>query len=261
MPNKPLTIDLNADLGEGSAHEEAVMPHVSSANIACGGHTGDVSTMRESLRLTEVYGVAAGAHPSFPDRVGFGRRALEMSPLEVTAAVREQIEALKEVAARVGVTLRHVKPHGMLYNMAVKDPALSLAIARAVAASGIKVYYGLAGQNSVMLEEAAKLGLTVVGEGFVDRGYAPDGSLWPRGQEGALRPKKEAVEQGLAIALRGQVTAVTGETVEVPARTLCLHGDGAEAAEVARDLRAALEDAGLRVMPPEPASTFGRFLR
>lgn len=251
MSQTPLTIDLNADLGEGSQHEEAIMPHISSANIACGGHTGDTSTMRESLRLATVYGVSAGAHPSFPDRVGFGRRALELSPLEVTAVVREQIEALKDVASRVGVPLRHVKPHGMLYNMAVKDPALSLAIARAVAASGIKVYFGLAGADSVMLREAANLGLTVVGEGFADRGYAADGSLWPRGQEGALRSHEDAVQQGINIALKGEVTAVTGETVSIPARTLCLHGDGLEASAVARDLRAGLEAAGVRVTAPE----------
>lgn len=251
MRKKPPTIDLNADLGEGSRHEEAIMPHITSANIACGGHTGDASTMRESLRLATVYGVSAGAHPSFPDRVGFGRRPMELSPLEVTAVVREQIEALKDVAGRVGVPIRHVKPHGMLYNMAVKDPALSLAIARAVAASGIKVYFGLAGANSVMLREAESLGLQVIGEGFADRGYSADGSLYPRNQEGALRPHADAVSQGVTIAVSGQVTAVTGEPVSVPAGTICLHGDGEEASAVARDLRAALEAAGVSVKAPQ----------
>lgn len=207
--------------------------------------------MRESLRLATVYGVSAGAHPSFPDRVGFGRRPMELSPLEVTAVVREQIETLKEVAGRVGVPIRHVKPHGMLYNMAVKDPALSLAIARAVVASGIKVYFGLAGADSVMLREAESLGLQVVGEGFADRGYAADGSLYPRGEAGALRSHADAVAQGVSIALTGKVTAVTGEPVGVPAGTLCLHGDGEEAALVARDLRSALESAGVSVKAPQ----------
>lgn len=244
------TTDLNADLGEGSPHEAAIMPYVTSANIACGGHAGDAGSMRDSLRLAAKYGVAAGAHPGFPDREGFGRRALAFAPEEVTAFVREQIEALKAVAAREGVPLRHVKPHGMLYNQAVADPALAGSIARAAAESGIPLYFGLAGEESVMLRAAAARGLTAVGEGFADRGYAPDGSLWPRAQVGALLPHPQAVAQGVRIAREGLVTAVTGETVRVPARTLCLHGDGPEAADLARDLRGALEAAGVRVAPP-----------
>ncbi|MBB5235108.1 5-oxoprolinase subunit PxpA [Deinococcus budaensis] len=244
------TTDLNADLGEGSPHEAAVMPFVTSANIACGGHAGDLETMRDSLRLAARHGVAAGAHPGFPDPEGFGRRELHFPPEEVTAFVREQIEALKVVAAREGVALRHVKPHGMLYNMAVKDAALARAIAVAARDSGLPLYFGLAGGASVMLREAAALGLTPLGEGFADRGYAPDGSLWPRGQAGALLPHAQAVAQGVQIAREGSTRAVTGERVAVPARTLCLHGDGAEAAELARDLRVALEEAGVRVAAP-----------
>lgn len=244
--------DLNADLGEGSPHEAAVMPHVSSANIACGGHAGDVETMRDSLRLAARHGVAAGAHPGFPDREGFGRRERHFAPAEVSAFVREQIEALKAVAAREGVALAHVKPHGMLYNMAVRDPVLAGAIAQAAADSGLRLYFGLAGRDSVMLREARARGLSAVGEGFADRGYAPDGSLWPRGQAGALLPHAEAVAQGVRIALEGQTQAVGGGAVAVPARTLCLHGDGAQAAELARDLRRALETAGVRVSAPSP---------
>ncbi|WP_309572771.1 5-oxoprolinase subunit PxpA [Deinococcus sp.] len=246
------TIDLNADLGEGSAHEEAVMASVTSANIACGGHAGDASTMRDSLRLAARFGVAAGAHPGFPDPEGFGRRELHFPPDQVTAFVREQIEALKVVAAREGVRLHHVKPHGMLYNMAVKDAVLARAIAQAAADSGIGLYYGLAGSASVMLREAAALGLDALGEGFADRGYAPDGSLWPRGQEGALLPAAGAALQGVRIAREGVTRAVSGEEVAVPARTLCLHGDGAEAAGLARELRAALEGAGVQVTTPVP---------
>lgn len=243
------SIDLNADLGEGSAHEETVMAVVSSANIACGGHAGDAGTMRDSLRLAARFGVAAGAHPGFPDREGFGRRELHFPPDEVRAFVREQIEALKAVAAREGVPLRHVKPHGMLYNMAVRDAALARAVAQAAADSGIGVYFGLAGSGE-MLREARAAGLREIGEGFADRGYAPDGSLWPRGQTGALLDAAAATAQGVRIAREGLTTAVTGEEVAVPARTLCLHGDGAEAAELARTLRAALEAAGLRVTAP-----------
>ncbi|GGR94806.1 5-oxoprolinase subunit PxpA [Deinococcus sedimenti] len=244
------SIDLNADLGEGSTHEETIMAAVSSANIACGGHAGDVSSMRDSLRLAARFGVAAGAHPGFPDREGFGRRELHFPPDEVRAFVREQIEHLKTVAAREGVPLRHVKPHGMLYNMAVRDEALARAVAQAAAGSGLPLYFGLAGPGSVMLREARAAGLHEIGEGFADRGYAPDGSLWPRGQAGALLPFDAAVTQGVRIAREGVTTAVTGEEVAVPARTLCLHGDGAEAAELAAALRAALETGGLRVGAP-----------
>lgn len=246
----PPTIDLNADLGEGSPHEAAVMPLITSANIACGGHAGDVETMRASLRLAAAHGVAAGAHPGFPDREGFGRRALNLTPQEVTRTVREQIAALQAVAAEVGVALRHVKPHGMLYNMACQDAALARAVAQAAADSGVPLYYGLAGHASLMLREAERVGLRPVGEGFADRGYGPDGTLWPRGQAGALLPPAAAVAQGVEIAWSGQTTAVTGERVEVPARTLCLHGDGAQATEIARELRRALEAAGVRVAAP-----------
>lgn len=245
------TIDLNADLGEGSPHEEAVMPHVTSANIACGGHAGDTKTMRASLLLAHKYGVAAGAHPGFPDKEGFGRREMHFKPAEVTQFVLEQIEALKAVAAELGIPVQHVKPHGMLYNQAVKDAELSAAIAAAAAQSGIRLYFGLAGWNSLMLQQAEKLGLSPIGEGFADRGYAPDGSLWPRGQAGALRSEEDAVSQGVSIALGGTVTAVTGQSVPVPARTLCLHGDGLEAAEIARKLRAALQQAGVQVAAPQ----------
>lgn len=246
-------MDLNADLGEGSVHEADIMPFVSSANIACGGHAGDPESMRGSLRLAARHGVAAGAHPGFPDREGFGRRELHFDPADVTAFVREQIEALKAVAAREGVRLTHVKPHGMLYNMAVSDEGLAAAIARAAADSGLPLYYGLAGDHSVMLRAARQAGLQAVGEGFADRGYAPDGSLWPRTRPGALLAQAAAVAQGVGLAVRGETTAVSGERVAVPARTLCLHGDGPEAAALARALRAALEAAGVQVTPPSPA--------
>ena len=245
-----MQIDLNADLGEGSAHEEAVMESVTSANIACGGHAGDTETMRDSLRLAARFGVAAGAHPGFPDREGFGRRELQFPPAEVTAFVREQIEALKAVAAREGVRLRHVKPHGMLYNMAARDPALARAVAQAAAESGIGLYFGLAGQDSVMLREASALGLRALGEGFADRGYAPDGTLWPRGQAGDLLGAADAAAQGVRIAREGRTRAVTGQDIAVPAGTLCLHGDGPEAAALASELRRALQEAGVQVAAP-----------
>ncbi len=149
-----LQIDLNADLGEGSLHEAAIMPFISSANIACGGHTGDEETMRQSLRLAARFGVAAGAHPSFPDREGFGRRPMTFSAAEVSKFVTEQIATLKRIALEENVPLRHVKPHGMLYNMAAKDPTLAKALAIAAAKSDIPLYFGLAGETSIMLAAA-----------------------------------------------------------------------------------------------------------
>ncbi|MFC4426893.1 5-oxoprolinase subunit PxpA [Deinococcus navajonensis] len=246
-------MDLNADLGEGSVHEADIMPFISSANIACGGHAGDQESMRDSLRLAARYGVAAGAHPGFPDREGFGRRELHFAPADVTGFVREQIEALKAVAAREGVRLSHVKPHGMLYNMAVMDEGLASAIARAAAHSGVRLYYGLAGEHSVMLRAARQAGLQAVGKALADRGYAPDGSLWPRSRSGTLLDQAAAVAQGVRLALHGRTTAVSGEPVAVPARTLCLHGDGPEAASLARALRVALETAGVWLSAPSPA--------
>lgn len=242
-------MDLNADLGEGSPHEAQVMPVVTSANVACGGHAGDEATMRASVRLAAAHGVRVGAHPGFPDREGFGRRALPCTPDEVTAFVTAQVRALQAVAAAEGVTVAHVKPHGALYNLAARDGAVAAAVVRAVVACGVLVVYGLAGE-SALLEAAQAAGLGAVGEGFADRGYAPDGTLWPRGQAGDLLGADAAVVQGVEIAVRGAVRAVTGERVAVPARTLCLHGDGLEAAQVAGALRRALEAAGVRVVAP-----------
>lgn len=242
-------MDLNADLGEGSPHEAQVMPVVTSANVACGGHAGDEVTMRASVRLAAAHGVRVGAHPGFPDREGFGRRALPCTPDEVTAFVTAQVRALQAVAAAEGVTVAHVKPHGALYNLAARDGAVAAAVVRAMVACGVPVVYGLAGE-SALLEAARAAGLGAVGEGFADRGYAPDGTLWPRGQAGDLLGADAAVAQGVEIAVRGAVRAVTGERVAVPARTLCLHGDGPEAAQVAGALRRALEAAGVRIVAP-----------
>lgn len=245
----PRRMDLNADLGEGSPHEAQVMQVVTSANVACGGHAGDEATMRTSVRLATAHGVGVGAHPGFPDREGFGRRALPCTPEEVTAFVTAQVRALQAVAAAEGVTVAHVKPHGALYNLAARDGAVAAAVVRAVVACGVPVVYGLAGE-SALLGAARAAGLRGVGEGFADRGYAPDGTLWPRGQAGDLLGADAAVAQGVEIAVRGAVRAVTGERVAVPARTLCLHGDGPEAAQVAGALRRALEATGVTVVAP-----------
>ncbi|WP_075180711.1 5-oxoprolinase subunit PxpA [Pantoea sp. 1.19] len=242
-----MQIDVNADLGEGADCEEALLQLVSSANIACGYHAGDAHTMRQSLRWARQYGVAAGAHPSFPDRENFGRTRMSLPPEQVYALVREQIDTLAALAAETGISLRHVKPHGMLYNQSAEDPALAAAIARAVRDSDPQlVLVGLAG--SVSVQVARQLGLTTCEEVFADRGYQASGALVPRGAPGAIIEEAErAIDQTLSMVCDGRVRAVNGEWVRVNAQSVCLHGDGAHALEFARRLRAAFTAAGVAV--------------
>jgi UPF0271 protein len=231
-------IDLNCDCGESfgpwtMGDDAAVLPHVTSANVACGGHAGDPMVMRSTVRLCRNLGVAVGAHPGYPDLQGFGRRPLPMTPEEVEATVLAQLGALHAIARAEGVTLRHVKPHGALYNVAAVTPTVAEAIARAVAAfSRELVLVGLAGSLLVAAGEAA--GLRVAREAFADRGYAADGTLLPRGTPGALILDPE---ENLAHALR----------LVVAADTLCLHGDTPGAATRAVHLRQGLEAAGVAV--------------
>jgi UPF0271 protein len=246
------TIDLNCDCGEsfGSwrlGDDEAVLRHVSSANIACGAHAGDPDVMRRTVRLCRELGVAAGAHPGFPDLQGFGRRPLPLSPAEVEASVLAQIGALYAIARAEGVELRHVKPHGALYNVAAVTPPLAEAIARAVASfSRELVLVGLAGSQLVAAGEAA--GLRVAREAFADRGYAADGTLLPRGTPGALITDPEAnLAQALLIVAEGCAPGPEQTRVPVAADTLCVHGDTPGAAERAAHLRAGLAAAGVQV--------------
>lgn len=246
------TIDLNADIGEG--HDDAaVMPHLSSANIACGFHAGDAAIMRRTVELCARYGVAIGAHPSLHDPEHFGRRELEIDADEVYAQTLYQIGALDAFARAAGTRLHHVKPHGALYNMAARDRELASAIARAVRDydAGL-VLVGLAGSMSV--EAARVAGLHAASEAFCDRRYRADGSLTPRSQPGAVIDDVEAaVAQAVSIATRGEAVADDGSHVRIAADTLCVHGDRENAGEFARRLRDALEHAGLRVAVPERA--------
>lgn len=247
MPN---TIDLNADLGEGCKTDVEIMPYITSANIACGGHAGDQQTMRNSLHLAAMNEVIAGAHPSFPDRIHFGRKVIDMPVSEIGIEVREQIEELSVLAQEMGVPLKHVKPHGALYLEAAQKPELSYVIAQAVASAGIKKYFILAGADPQVHQDAEALGLQVVKEGFADRGYTAEGDLISRGQQGALLPVPMAIAQGIGIAKHQRVCAVSGVVVDVPAQSLCLHGDSPNAAELAQALRDGLEQAGVRVVAP-----------
>lgn len=243
-----LRIDLNADLGEGTLTEELLMAHVTSANVACGGHVGDADTMAASLRLARLHGVVVGAHPSLPDREHFGRRERPTTPDEAYTFVLHQTRDLLGVAARVGVTVAHVKPHGALYNMAARDAALARAVAEGARDAGVPALYGLAG--SVLLSAATAVGLRAVPEAFADRAYRADGSLVPRGQPHALHPPGEAVRQAVGIAARGEVITPSGEVLRLRAETICLHGDGDHAEDLARRVRAALAAADVDVRAP-----------
>jgi UPF0271 protein len=247
-----MRIDLNCDCGESFGpwqlgDDTAVLAHVTSANIACGAHAGDPAVMRRTLRLCRELGVAAGAHPGYPDLQGFGRRALPLTAAEVEDTVLAQLGALHALARAEGVELRHVKPHGALYNVAAVTPALAEAIARAVASfSRDLILVGLAGSQLAAAGEAA--GLRVAREAFADRGYAADGTLLPRGAPGALITDPAAnLAQALRIVAAGLVAGPNGERVPVAADTLCVHGDTPGAAERAAHLRAGLAAAGVQV--------------
>lgn len=238
-------IDLNADLGEGSRADAELMTLVSSVNIACGFHAGDAQTMLEGVRNAIKNGVAIGAHPSFPDRENFGRTAMDLPPETVYAQMLYQIGALEAIVRAEKGVLRHVKPHGMLYNQAAKDPALADAIARAVRDCDSQlILVGLAG--SELIRAGKNRGLITRQEVFADRGYRSDGRLVPRSEPGALiTDDNVALAQTLEMVLAGRVKSVDGEYVPVQAQTVCLHGDGEHALLFARRLHAAFTQRGL----------------
>ncbi|MDM0114529.1 5-oxoprolinase subunit PxpA [Variovorax sp. J22R133] len=244
-----MQIDLNADLGEGAGNDEALLALVSSANIACGWHAGDAQTMRQCVQWALKNGVAIGAHPSFPDRENFGRSTMHLPPEEIVAGMLYQIGALAAIVKAEGGALAHVKPHGALYNQAVKDPVLADAICEAVRRfdPGLK-FFGLAGSG--MITAAQRAGLQPVEEVFADRGYMPDGSLVPRSQPGALiEDEEQSLAQTLSLVREHKVRAIDGSTVAVNAQSVCLHGDGAHALEFARRIRERLAIEGIAVKP------------
>ncbi|EKY5005117.1 TPA: 5-oxoprolinase subunit PxpA [Citrobacter amalonaticus] len=236
-----MNIDLNADLGEGCASDGELLTLVSSANIACGFHAGDAQTMLTSVREALKNGVAIGAHPSFPDRENFGRTAMTLPVETVYAQTLYQIGALAAIARAEGGVMRHVKPHGMLYNQAAKDPQLADAIAKAVyACDPALILVGLAGSELVRAGE--RYGLVTRQEVFADRGYQADGSLVPRTQPGALiEDEDQSLAQTLGMVETGRVKSITGEWTSVVAQTVCIHGDGEHALAFARRLRSAFE--------------------
>jgi UPF0271 protein len=242
-----MAIDLNCDMGEGAGEDEGIVPLVSSINVACGFHAGDPATIRATIRLAARHGVAVGAHPSYPDREGFGRAPMARSPEEVRDDVVYQVAAVRAFCAAEGVPLVHVKPHGALYNTAAQDPVLAAAICEAVRQvdPGL-VIVCLAG--SPMAGVVRSLGMRCAEEAFADRGYTPEGTLVPRGRPGALVDDPGAVAERVAAMARDRrVTSVAGTPVTVAADTICLHGDTPGAAELATAIRARLTRDGIEV--------------
>jgi 5-oxoprolinase (ATP-hydrolysing) subunit A len=244
-------IDLNCDMGESfgawqMGDDGAVMPWITSANVACGFHAGDFTTMQKTVALAKKHNVVVGAHISLPDLQGFGRRELRVSPDEAYGMSLYQIGALQTIARAQGARVAHVKPHGALYNMAAKDRALADAIARAVRdADKELILVGLA--NSELIRAAETVGIRAAHEAFADRRYESDGSLMSRREVGAvIQDVDAAVAQAVRIATNGKVDS-SGGAIEIRADTICVHGDRGDAGVFAEKLRKGIEGAGVSV--------------
>ena len=247
-----MRVDLNADVGEGAAggalgQDPALMQSITSANVACGFHAGDPGIMRATIELARAHGVAVGAHPGFPDLEGFGRRELQVAPRDVEDFVVYQVGALAAIAAAQGVRLQHVKPHGALFNMAVRDAALADAVARATAMIDTSMMlFGLPG--SELNAAGRRAGLKTACEAFADRAYQPDGALVSRQQPGAvIHDAGVVVERAVRMVREQAVEAIDGSTVPLIVDTICVHGDTPGAADLAARIRAALTAAGVEV--------------
>jgi UPF0271 protein len=242
-----LSIDLNADLGEGARHDDELLALVTSANIACGFHAGGVPMMRDSILAARARGVAVGAHPSFDDRENFGRREMPLPAHEVFSLVVYQVGAFHALASSLGATPRHVKPHGALYNMAARNEEMADAIVRAITAVDRKLVL-FAPPESALSRAAEAAELQVAREVFADRNYLPDGSLVPRDHpEALLHDPVEAANRVYGMLRENTVRAIDGTDVRVEADTICVHGDTPGAVEFARELRLALHQMGIVV--------------
>jgi len=233
-------IDINCDMGEGMGNDEALMPYITSANIACGFHAGNGETIRRTIDLAKLYNVRVGAHPSFRDKDFFGRRELDIPGDKLYAIVIEQIIKMDMIAREKGVKLYHVKPHGALYNMAARDPKLARIIAQTVKDfDDSLVIYGLSG--SLLIKESQAMGLVTANEAFADRTYRDDGSLTPRSQPNAIITNEtESLQQVMQIMEQGTVTTVSGKVIPMQAETICIHGDEKTAVGIARTISNAL---------------------
>jgi UPF0271 protein len=249
-----VTIDLNADLGERfgnsrSAADEALLDAVSSANIACGFHAGDALSMRQTVRAARERGVAIGAHPSYPDIPGFGRRELGLSPREIERHVSFQLEILTGICATEGARVVYVKPHGALYNRAAWDSKAAEAIARSIRA--VDSTLALLGLPSSEMSRAAETNsIRFANEAFVDRAYTRNGSLVPRSEPNAvLHDIDAAVDRAMALVSEGTLTASDGSELHIAAQSLCVHGDNPDAPAMMRLLRSRLESSGVKIAP------------
>lgn len=245
-----MKVDLNSDLGEGAGHDDEILGLVSSANIACGFHAGSPGGIFNSILAAKQKGVAAGAHPSLDDRKNFGRTEMEVAAAEVYALVAYQVGAFQALCTAAGVKMSHVKPHGALYNMAVRDRRLSEAIAHGVlAVDKNAILFAPAGTE--LFEAAQELGLQPASEVFADRNYNADGTLVSRTRPDALlRDPDQATERVIRMLKEGRIRSIEGTDVVVRPETICLHGDTPGAVEFARKLRERLEGEGVEIAPP-----------
>ncbi len=245
-----MVIDLNSDLGEGfgawtMGDDAALLEIVTSANIACGFHAGDPAIMRRTCDLAVANGVRIGAHISYRDLAGFGRRELTMAPADLTAESLYQIGALDAIARAAGDRVRYVKPHGALYHSAARDESVATAVVAALADHGELSLLGPA--DSAMATAATAAGIPFHAEGFADRGYTPAATLVPRGSVGAVLPAEAALRQAVSIAVTSRTTTNAGDEVRVDVRSLCVHGDSLDAVHMARTIRQALLDRGVEL--------------
>ena len=241
------TIDLNCDLGEGMNTDEDIIPLISSANIACGFHAGDESTMKRTIELCLQHGVVIGAHPSWPDREKFGRTEMNLSEQELYDCVTDQLLILQNIASTFNTKLHHVKPHGALYNQSAKNKIIASTIAKAVKDFDASlILFGLSG--SISVTEAELLGLKTAHEVFADRTYLEDGSLTPRSRPDALiEDETIAVQQVLRMIQQGTVATISGKIISVKADTICLHGDGMHAAAFCTLINQQLKQNGIEI--------------
>jgi len=249
-----MKVDLNADLGESFGRyrlglDEEVMNHITSANVATGWHAGDPLVMRKTVRLAREKGVAVGAHPGYPDLLGFGRRYMKLSPEEARNYILYQVGALYAFVRAENMKLQHVKPHGALYNALVKEEELARAVIEGIADFDKDlIFVTLSGSRPA--EIAEEMGIKVAHEVFADRAYNPDGTLVPRSRPGAvIHDKNEIVERVISMVKDGGVRAINGEWVELKVDTICVHGDNPKAVEIAAHVRRALEEEGVKVVP------------
>lgn len=242
-----LFIDLNCDMGEGMPNDAAIMPFVSSANIACGYHAGDENTIRETIALCLKHKVAIGAHPGFDDKPNFGRTNMKLAAKELYDLITLQLFIIDSACRKQSAVMHHVKPHGALYNMAAKGEAMSRTIAQAVFDFNPKlIYCGLSGSH--MITQANLVGLKTVNEVFADRTYQPDGSLTPRTEKNALiESEEESLSQVMKMVKESEVVDVTGKPISIKADTICLHGDGAHAVAFASAIFDKLKSEGIKI--------------